>query len=174
MILAGASADNPSGLWALVQQREVHANREIVDAEDPRCPAFEVRERVERARDRARHVAQQRVLNSYLQRARMAGLGWPLPDGLDDAALERLLFPRLRPGCGGRWCATRMGGARRGDAAQGRRPGALVGGVSRRSSGRVRLRFVLRAIGTFEPLRPSMRQSHAAGEKVFVDFAATR
>ncbi len=32
-------------------------------------------------------------VNSCLQRARMAGLGWPLPDGLDDAALERLLFP---------------------------------------------------------------------------------
>ena len=32
-------------------------------------------------------------VNSYLQRARMAGLGWPLPVDLDDAALERLLFP---------------------------------------------------------------------------------
>ena len=41
-------------------------------------------------------------VNSYLQRARMAGSGWPLPDGLDDAALERLLFPPARgPGCGG-------------------------------------------------------------------------
>ena len=32
-------------------------------------------------------------VNSYLQRARMAGLRWPLPDDLDDGALERLLFP---------------------------------------------------------------------------------
>ena len=32
-------------------------------------------------------------VNSYLQRARMAGLGWPLPDGLDDAQLEALLYP---------------------------------------------------------------------------------
>jgi transposase len=28
----------------------------------------------------------------HLRRARKAGLGWPLPDGLDDAALEALLF----------------------------------------------------------------------------------
>ncbi len=32
-------------------------------------------------------------VHSYLQRARVAGLVWPLPDGLDDAALELLLFP---------------------------------------------------------------------------------
>ncbi|ABM61397.1 Integrase, catalytic region [Halorhodospira halophila SL1] len=29
----------------------------------------------------------------YLRRARAAGLGWPLPEELDDHALERLLFP---------------------------------------------------------------------------------
>lgn len=29
----------------------------------------------------------------YLARARMAGLGWPLPEGLDDTRLEGLLFP---------------------------------------------------------------------------------
>jgi transposase len=30
---------------------------------------------------------------NYLQRARVAGLNWPLPDELDDAALEARLFP---------------------------------------------------------------------------------
>jgi transposase len=29
----------------------------------------------------------------YISRARLAGLSWPLPEGLDDAALEKLLFP---------------------------------------------------------------------------------
>jgi hypothetical protein len=29
----------------------------------------------------------------YLNRAQRAGLSWPLPDGLDDQALEALLFP---------------------------------------------------------------------------------
>jgi len=58
---AGASADDSSGLWALVQQRGVHASREIVDAENPRCSAFAVRKQAERARDRAFPVAQQWV-----------------------------------------------------------------------------------------------------------------
>ncbi len=34
------------------------------------------------------------VVNAYLQRARTAGLGWPLPEGLDDDGLELLLFPK--------------------------------------------------------------------------------
>ena len=29
----------------------------------------------------------------YVSRARRAALAWPLPQGLDDAGLERLLFP---------------------------------------------------------------------------------
>ena len=33
------------------------------------------------------------AVNTYLNRARRAGLAWPLPDGLDDAQLERLLYP---------------------------------------------------------------------------------
>jgi len=37
------------------------------------------------------------AVNGYLQRARFAGLSWPLPDGMDDTALERLLFPPTPP-----------------------------------------------------------------------------
>ena len=33
------------------------------------------------------------TVSDYLRRAGEAGLGWPLPSGLDDAALERQLFP---------------------------------------------------------------------------------
>jgi transposase len=32
-------------------------------------------------------------VSDYLSRARRAGLTWPLPDTLDDARLEALLFP---------------------------------------------------------------------------------
>ncbi len=32
-------------------------------------------------------------VSTYLKRAERAGLSWPLPEGLDDAALEALLFP---------------------------------------------------------------------------------
>src|ERR1700754_1354608 len=35
----------------------------------------------------------QASVSDYLNRARRAGLSWPLPDGLDDARLEALLFP---------------------------------------------------------------------------------
>ena len=34
------------------------------------------------------------TVSEYLQRAASAGLSWPLPDGLDDAALEARLFAR--------------------------------------------------------------------------------
>ena len=32
---------------------------------------------------------------AYVQRAQVAGLSWPLPDGLDAATLEQRLFPPL-------------------------------------------------------------------------------
>jgi len=46
----------------------------------------------------ARQVAQscdigRTVVSKYLDRARQAGLSWPLPEDLDDTALENLLFP---------------------------------------------------------------------------------
>ena len=43
------------------------------------------------------------TVSDYLQRARMAGLDWPLPDHLDDASLERLLFPPATPRAGSRF-----------------------------------------------------------------------
>ena len=33
------------------------------------------------------------VVASYIKRAEQAGLSWPLPDNVDDVALEKLLFP---------------------------------------------------------------------------------
>lgn len=33
------------------------------------------------------------VVHGYTRRARLAGLGWPLPEGMDDDGLELLLFP---------------------------------------------------------------------------------
>jgi transposase len=37
------------------------------------------------------------TVRRYLARAEQAGMGWPLPEELDDAALERALFPPLPP-----------------------------------------------------------------------------
>ena len=41
------------------------------------------------------------TVSDYLSRARVAGLSWPLPEGMDDEALNKLLFPD-RPKTGGR------------------------------------------------------------------------
>jgi hypothetical protein len=38
----------------------------------------------------------QGAISTYLSRARAAGVGWPIPEELDDARLEALLFPPLR------------------------------------------------------------------------------
>ena len=111
------------------------------------------------------------AVNSYLQRARVAGLTWPLPDSFDDEALERLLFPAPHP---------------KADA----RPGPDWAHVERE----LRRRGVTRALLWEEyraahpdgfgyswfceqyeawkaRARPTMRQTHLAGEKLFVDFA---
>lgn len=34
------------------------------------------------------------TVREYIRRAKAAGLGWPLPEGLDEATLEGMLFPR--------------------------------------------------------------------------------
>lgn len=111
-------------------------------------------------------------VNSYLQRARVAGLSWPLPDGLDDAALELLLFPPP---------------PRRAGPARPKPDWAFVEKELRRRG--VTLSLLWEEYRAEHPdgfgyswfcehydafksrLRPAMRQTHAAGEKVFVDFA---
>ena len=37
------------------------------------------------------------VISKYTQAAEVAGVSWPLPEGLDDATLEARLFPLARP-----------------------------------------------------------------------------
>ena len=38
------------------------------------------------------------TVSEYVRRAAEAGLEWPLPENLDEAALEARLFPRAGPG----------------------------------------------------------------------------
>lgn len=113
------------------------------------------------------------VVNGYLKRARFAGLTWPVPLTLDDDSLELLLFPAPKP-------------ASQSD----HRPvpdwGQVEKELRRRSVTRLLLWEEYRtgnpdAFGytwfctSFEAwkgsVRPSMRQTHSGGEKVFVDFA---
>lgn len=113
------------------------------------------------------------VVHGYLRRARLAGLTWPLPEGMDDEGLELLLFPAPTA-------------ALQSD----RRPAPdwiyVEKELRRRSVTRLLLWEEYRAANpdgfgytwfctTFEAwkkrARPTMRQTHVGGEKVFVDFA---
>jgi transposase len=111
----------------------------------------------------------------YTQRARTAGLSWPLPEDLDDDALEQKLYPdsdtvRLLPG------VTRP-----------EPDWEVVHGEMRRKGVTLRLLWIEYREGFPSgygysqycelysrwagKLKPSMRFNHAAGEKCFVDYA---
>ncbi len=109
-----------------------------------------------------------------IRRAQRAGLTWPLPDGVTDEALERRLFPppavtakdrRPQPD----WAAIHRELRRRGVTLQllweehrGVHPDGY--GYSR----------YCELYGAWKArLTPTMRQSHVAGERMFVDYAGT-
>jgi len=112
------------------------------------------------------------TVSEYLARATAAGVVWPLPEDLDDARLEALLFP---PPCGiptdqrplsdWGWVHREL---RRPDVTlallwEEYRAGAPDGfGYSW---------FCDLYRGWAGRLKPTMRQVHLAGEKLFVDFA---
>ncbi|MBU1213511.1 MAG: IS21 family transposase [Alphaproteobacteria bacterium] len=109
-----------------------------------------------------------------LKRARDAGLGWSLPDDLDDDALERRLYPapaattkdwRSLPD----WPAVHRELRRKGVTLQ------LVWEEYRAAhpDGYGRSRFCELYRAWEGRLSPTMRQAHVAGEKLFVDYAGT-
>ncbi len=107
----------------------------------------------------------------YLRRAAVVGITWPVPDGLDDAALERRLFsppfvaepsrpqpdwPRLH--------------------AELRRPGVTLLLLweeyrAGQPEGYGYSRFCDLHAAWRGRLSPTMRQTHPAGERLFVDYA---
>src|SRR5882757_6257404 len=110
------------------------------------------------------------VVHGYVRRARLAGLSWPLPEGMDDEGLELLLFP-----------------APTAASQSDRRPAPdwlyVEKELRRRSVTRLLLWEEYRAANpdgfgytwfctTFEAwkkrARPTMRQTHMGGEKLFV------
>jgi transposase len=111
-------------------------------------------------------------VGSYIHRARHAGLTWPLPEGLDDDSLELLLFPAppTVPGAEGLvpdWAEIDR---------ELRRPGVtrmLLWEEYRaaHSGGFAYTWFCTHYEAWKGRVRPTMRQTHVGGEKVFVDFA---
>ena len=95
----------------------------------------------------------------YLVRAEGAGLSWPLPEGMDDEALEARLFPRLRPSCPGAGRCP-IGGRSAGNLGrQARDAAAVVAGVETRPSRRLGLQPVLLAL---RPMARPPGRGHAA------------
>jgi transposase len=109
-----------------------------------------------------------------MRRARYAGLSWPLPEDLSDEALERLLYPPPRITAKDRRAQPDWAVVHR----ELRRPGVTLQLLweEHRSAhpdgyGYSRYCELYRA---FEArLSPTMRQSHVAGERMFVDYAGT-
>ena len=114
----------------------------------------------------------QASVSDYLNRARRAGLMWPLPDGLDDAGLEALLFPPPP------------------DIPSDQRPvpdWSAVHRDLRRPNVTLALLWEEYRAATTDGfgyswfcdlyrewagrLKPTLRQVHIAGERLFVDFA---
>ena len=112
------------------------------------------------------------AVNGYLSRARRAGLCWPLPDDLDDDRLEKLLFPPVP------------------DVPVDERPvpdWPTVHRELRRPNVTLALLWEEYRAGAPDGfgyswfcnlyrewvgrLKPTLRQVHIAGEKLFVDFA---
>lgn len=111
-------------------------------------------------------------VGTYLHRARQAGLIWPLPAGLDDDGLELLLFP----------AAPTVPDPERpvpdwlGIDRDLRRPGVtrmLLWEEYRAThpAGFGYMWFCTHFDAWKGRVRPTMRQTHVGGEKVFVDFA---
>ena len=114
----------------------------------------------------------QASVSDYLSRARRAGLAWPLPEALDDARLETLLFPPLP------------------DVPSDQRPvpdwSAVHRDLRRPNVTLALLWEEYRSVTTdgfgyswfcdlyrewTGRLKPTLRQVHITGERLFVDFA---
>jgi transposase len=112
------------------------------------------------------------AVGEYVRRAALAGQSWPIPDEIDDAELERRLFPppearsstsRTEPD----WSYNHAELKRRGVTL------ALLWQEYRaeHAQGYAYSWFCERYSDWRKRISPTMRQTHLAGEKLFVDWA---
>jgi transposase len=111
----------------------------------------------------------------YLRRAEVAGLSWPLPDGLDEEALERRLFPPPPPAQSRLFTEADWAEIHR----ELKRPGVTLALLwdeyrSQHPDGYGYSAFCEHYRRWVGRLSPVMRQRHAAGERMFVDYSGTR
>lgn len=114
------------------------------------------------------------TVTAYLQRARVAGLTWPVPADLDDAALEARLFAHAPRAAEDRtvptWPEVHQELKKAGVTL------TLLWEEYRavHPQGYGYSQFCERYRQWRRALQPSMRQVHRAGEKLFVDFSGKR
>ena len=111
------------------------------------------------------------TVREYLRRAAEAGLGWPLPEGLTEEELEARLFPY----------EVRLGGKRKEPDWGELHKELRKKGVTRKllwleyAEGQPETysypQFCARYSRWAKALHPTMRLTHKAGEKLFVDYA---
>ena len=111
------------------------------------------------------------TVREYLARAAEAGLGWPLPDALTEDDLERRLFPH----------EIRLSGKQREPDWSEIHDELRKKGVTRKllwmeyTQGQTDIyrytQFCERYTRWAKALHPTMRMTHKAGEKLFVDYA---
>ena len=111
----------------------------------------------------------------YLRRATTAGLSWPLPGWLDEAALERRLFPPPPPPKDRQFAEVDWAAIHR----ETKRPGVTLSLLwdeyrGQHPDGYGYSAFCLHYRRWAERLSPVMRQRHVAGERMFVDYSGTR
>jgi transposase len=111
----------------------------------------------------------------YLRRADVAGLSWPLPEGLDEEALERRLFPPSPPAPGRQFVEADWAAVHR----ELKRPGVTLALLwdeyrGQHADGYGYSAFCEHYRRWVGRLSPVMRQRHAAGERMFVDYSGTR
>lgn len=113
-------------------------------------------------------------VGDYLDRAKAAGLSWPLPDGIDETALERRLFPQVslkgRQFAQPDWAVVHS---------ELKRPGVTLSLLWEEYRGRHPDGYGYSAFcehyGVWSArLSPVMRQRHTAGERMFVDYSGAR
>jgi len=115
------------------------------------------------------------TVSLYLARARAAGLTWPLPADLDDAALEARLF--ARPADAARLDRTVPAWPQLHQELK--RPGVTLQLLwteyrAAHPTGYGYSHFCERYRRWARVVKPSMRQVHRAGEELFVDFSGKR
>jgi transposase len=113
------------------------------------------------------------TVSDYLNRARRSGVGWPLPDDLDDRELERKLFPSMSVVEG------RVLPELAHVHEELRRPGVTlqllwVEYFEKHPQGYRYSQFCDLYRRWARLLSPPMRQVHRAGEKIFADFSGKR